>query len=99
MLRDDAVMRKRRPVRHRVIGGEGVVLVQDQAHVVGLNATGAAVLEAIDGRRTIGDVVDLLVARFDADPGRIRAEVVALAEELTRLGVIEDAAPAPQEGA
>lgn len=89
MIADDAVLRVRRPVRYRVIGGEGVVVVQDEAHVVGLNPTGVAVLRLLDGERNVGDVVRALAAAYEADPARLRADVAALAGELVRLGVVE----------
>jgi coenzyme PQQ biosynthesis protein PqqD len=44
--------------------------------VVNLNATAAAALALVDGKRTLGDIVVALQdGNFDAEPARIAADV------------------------
>lgn len=49
-----------------------------------LNETGREVWRALDGRRTLADVVDLLSRRFEAGPAEIERDVRGLVAELVR---------------
>lgn len=91
MLSDATVLRRRGDVRYRLVDSEAVVLVQDAAEVIGLNRVGAAILEAVDGTRTVADVRDALCHRFDADPERIEADALAFLRDLVEMGVLEEA--------
>ncbi len=53
-----------------------------------LNDTGRAVWMLLDGRRTLGDVVDLLTQRFDAPRSVVEGDVVGLATEMTARGIV-----------
>ncbi len=53
-----------------------------------LNDTGRAVWRRLDGRRTLEEVVALLVADFDAPPGVIEADVLGLVAELARRRIL-----------
>lgn len=96
----EAVFARRKAVRWRRVGSEAVVVVQDRAQVVGLNATGAAVLEALDGERTAAEVVEALAPRWDVPRERLAADVARILGELAALGVVEtvEATEAPGAG-
>ena len=68
------------PVRKRpvLLYPEGAVL---------LNDTGAAILELVDGARTIGDIVALLGERYGAD---VTADVTEYLSDLARRELIHD---------
>ena len=68
------------PVRKRpvLLYPEGAVL---------LNDTGAAILELVDGARTIGDIVALLGERYGAD---VTADVTEYLSDLARRELIRD---------
>jgi pyrroloquinoline quinone biosynthesis protein D len=51
--------------------------------VVRLNATAAAALALVDGKRSVGEIVaELVRANFDAESGRISDDVCTLFERL-----------------
>ena len=68
------------PVRKRpiLLYPEGAVL---------LNESGAAILELLDGSRTVGDIVELLGQRYGADVG---ADVTEYLSDLARKELIRD---------
>lgn len=49
----------------------------------------AKVLELVDGQRTVGDIVAVLAAGFNEDPAVIRADVVAMIDDLVTKRVVE----------
>lgn len=70
--------------------GTAAVLVDEpggRAHA--LNATGAVVWECLDGDGDLGDLVDDLAEGFGADRATVAADVLGLARELARLGLLE----------
>ncbi len=91
MLSAGTVLRRRGDVRYRRVDSEAVVLVQDSAEVVGLNRVGAAILEAVDGTRTVAEVRDILCERFEAPPERLEADALAFLGQLVEMGVLEEA--------
>lgn len=63
-------------------GEETVILSFSTGYLYTCNETAAAFLDALDGQRTVDEVVDLLEAQFDAPRERIQADAVELANEL-----------------
>ncbi len=68
------------PVRNRpvLLYPEGAVL---------LNDTGQAILELVDGRRTVAEIGDILSERYQAD---VRADVVEYLSHLAARELIRD---------
>ncbi|HEX6105504.1 MAG TPA: pyrroloquinoline quinone biosynthesis peptide chaperone PqqD [Gemmatimonadales bacterium] len=68
------------PVRQRpvLLYPEGAVL---------LNDTGKAILELVDGRRTVAEIGDILSERYQAD---VRADVVEYLSHLAARELIRD---------
>ena len=85
--------RLRPDVRYRVLAGEAVVLRQDTAEVLALNAMGSQVLRLLDVGRTREEIVEALVAESgDGVPQeQIEQDVGEFLDELKGAGVIEEA--------
>ena len=67
------------PVDHELPdSGETVVFDESQSELVLLNPMGGAVWSLIDGRRSVHDIVTILVEEIEGNPGR---------EEVTRVAV------------
>ena len=79
---DAASVPKLRPgVRLRTLdGGESVLLVPEGA--VKLSASSAAVVESIDGRRSVAGIVARLSERFDAAGADLPADVAGVVGSL-----------------
>ncbi len=85
----DTVLRLRRDVRFRLVAGEAVILRQESAEVLGLNAVGSRLLALADGNRSLAAVVDVLETEFDAARERLEADALGFAQELVEAGVLE----------
>jgi hypothetical protein len=72
----------------RLIAGEAVILSLDTKILRGLNAVGSRVWDLIDGRRTVDDIVDLVVAEFDVTRPQAAADVGAFVRELVDKGLV-----------
>ncbi len=74
-------------VRFRAVGGETVVLRQNDALVLVLNEVGGRVLELADGR-TESEIVDELIDEFEVERAELEADVSAFVTELIGEGVV-----------
>ncbi len=66
----------------RVIEGEAVILSLDTKAFRGLNPVGSRVWELIDGRRSVDEIVEVIVREFDVTPERAAADVQTFVREL-----------------
>lgn len=79
------------PVDHELPDtGETVVFDESQSELVLLNATGGAVWSLIDGRRSVHDIVTILVDEIEGNPGREEVTRVALEflETMSKRGAL-----------
>lgn len=72
----------------RLIDQEAVLVYPQQGRVRVLNAVGARLWALADGRRSIADLVDTIVAEYDVAEERARADVLAFCADLVRRGVL-----------
>jgi coenzyme PQQ biosynthesis protein PqqD len=70
-----------------VVRKSHVLLAPERAY--NLDGTAAAVLDLVDGRRSIAMIVDELAAKFDADRAVIHADVVEMLADLLGKRVLE----------
>lgn len=88
MITEASIPRLARGIRLRedTARGRTVVLAPERLFVP--DETALAVLTLLDGSRSAGAVIDLLVAQYDAPRAEIAADVLAMLEELAEKGVI-----------
>lgn len=79
-------------VRFRVIDREAVVLRQNAAQALVLNEVGARILQLLDGKITLADVIDTLSEEFEADRADIADDCYEFVESLTEHGIVEPVA-------
>ncbi len=75
----------------RVIEGEAVILSLDTKAFRGLNAVGSRVWELIDGRRSVDEIVGVIVREFDVTRERAAGDVQAFVRELLDKGLVTSA--------
>ena len=56
-----------------------------------LNPTGHSILEALDGERDLGQVVETLASEYDEDPDIIRSDVEAFLAGVNERGLLTGA--------
>lgn len=54
-----------------------------------LNETGKAIWQKLDGKRTLGQVAEVLSEVFDAPAGVIQTEVLGFTAEMVRRGMLK----------
>ena len=72
----------------RVIEGEAVILSIDTKVLRGLNPVGSRVWELIDGRRSVEEIVAVIVREFAVAPGPAGSDVDAFVRELLARGLV-----------
>jgi len=72
----------------RLIAGEAVILSLDTKVLRGLNAVGSRVWDLIDGRRTLDDIVDVIVGEFDVERPQAARDVETFLRQLIDKGLV-----------
>ena len=80
----------------RDVGGSAVLVpigarVVDFNGLVKLNDTGRCIWELLDGAHSVGDITEVLVARFAIEREQAEKDTREFLTELTRIGLLEDA--------
>ena len=73
-------------LRHDAVRDAFVILAPER--VIVLDEPGVAIMQLVDGNRTISEIATLLAARFDAPVETIQADVDALLSDLRGEGAI-----------
>jgi hypothetical protein len=71
------------------VGDEMVLLHAGTGAYYGLDAVGASIFNVVTATASVQAACDALLAQYDAEPDRLRADVDALVEKLTGLGLLE----------
>ena len=70
------------------VGDGAVVLLADSGQLYSCNDTSEAFLRHVDGKRTLGDIVDLMAQEYEVEREMLEADLAELAESLKQEGVI-----------
>jgi hypothetical protein len=90
MLTDQSLLRLASDVSHQSLGADEdtVILAFRTGTLYTCNQTAADFLSAVDGRRTFAQIVEKLHATYDAPKDKLRQDLLALAERMTREGLL-----------
>jgi hypothetical protein len=70
------------------VGDGAVVLLADSGQLYSCNDTSEAFLRHIDGKRSLGEIIDLLAEEYEVERDVLEADFAELAESLRQEGVI-----------
>ncbi len=94
-----SVVRQSPNIVSRNIAGEAVLVpvartADEVDSIYTLNETASAIWDALDGQRTLGDILDLVVAEYEVTRQQAEQDLYDLVAQLSevRAIVIEDAA-------
>ena len=76
-------------------GVETVILSLDSGVLYSCNDTTAAFLSAIDGQRSLAQVIDELLDKFDIGKVKLTSDIQSIADKLLSEKLIEEVADAP----
>lgn len=91
MITAGSVFRRSGDLRYRHVPPETVVVRLEAPETMVLNEVGGRVLELLDGRRRVDEVVAAIVGEFDIDGETAHADVGRFLTELLAFGAIEEA--------
>jgi Coenzyme PQQ synthesis protein D (PqqD) len=88
VIESDTRLRKNPQVVYRELADEGGVLLHlDSAQYHGVNSTGLAIWELLDGSRTVAEIVADLRGRLDQPPAVLDEEVTEFLASLSARGL------------
>jgi pyrroloquinoline quinone biosynthesis protein D len=70
------------------VGDGAVVLLADSGQLYSCNDTSEAFLRHVDGKRSLGEIVDLLAQEYEVERDVLEADFAELADSLKQEGVI-----------
>jgi pyrroloquinoline quinone biosynthesis protein D len=70
------------------VGDGAVVLLADSGQLYSCNDTSEAFLRHVDGRRSLGAIVELMAQEYEVERSVLEADLAELAESLKQEGVI-----------
>ncbi len=73
-------------LRHDAVRDAWMVLAPERLFV--LEGPAVEILQLVDGKRTVPEIIDQLAAKFAAPRDQIAADVVAMLQDLTDKGAI-----------
>lgn len=74
---------------HEITEGQAVLVNLDSGFLFSLNATGTFLWERLDGRTSLGAIAAGLAAAYEVDATMTGADVLELANELLKEGLIQ----------
>ena len=86
---DLSVVLARNPAAaYRIYEGKATVVLLERAEVKVVNEVGSLVWDRIDGRRSLGEIVQSIVDEFDVEPEQARRDVVEFVQSLREQGMV-----------
>ena len=72
----------------RKLGEETIILAQEGESIHSLDEVGTFFWETIDGKRSLGEILPLICAEYDADEEIIRADLLDFIADLAEKGIL-----------
>lgn len=85
----DATPVRRPPdVVARVVAGEALIVDLKSGHYFGLDPVGTRILELISEKGTFGGILEGVLAEFEVEPDRARADLERLLGQMVERGLV-----------
>src|SRR5712691_1086844 len=81
----------------RVIEDEAVLVDRDEEEVLRLNLIATEIWQALDGSRSIAEIIDQIHQRFDVDRKTAENDVLQFVKELVKREMVEEPTAAVRE--
>ncbi len=87
-----AVLTRNPNAAYRVYDGQATVVMPDRAEVKVVNEVGSVIWDKIDGRRTVGQIVEsaleAVLEGYDVTPDQARRDIMAFLGDLREHGMV-----------
>ncbi|WP_456408253.1 PqqD family protein [Thiolapillus sp.] len=87
-IEPSTVLQLKSDVRQTRVGGEGVILRQDEGEILVVNEVAIRFVELIDGDKDLNELTDLLFQEYDVEKNTLAADLEEYADELIRQNVL-----------
>ena len=84
----NTVLTKSPDAASRTYDGQATIVLPSRAEVKVLNEVGSRVWDAIDGRRTLGEILESIVSDYDIPRAQLEQDVVAFVGDLRQHGMV-----------
>jgi coenzyme PQQ synthesis protein D (PqqD) len=84
----NTVLTKSPDAASRTYDGQATIVLPSRAEVKVLNEVGSRVWDAIDGRRTLGEILESIVSDYDIPRAQLEQDVVAFVGDLREHGMV-----------
>lgn len=88
MISGESIVGQRERVLMQQVEGDSVLLDIDSGEYFTLNPVGSLVWERCDGATSVSTIVSVVCDEFDADPGTVLTDVLALVDALAGAGLV-----------
>jgi hypothetical protein len=88
MLNGNEILKLNPELALKETDDEMVVVLPDQGKYVVLNATGAKVIQLVDGEKTLTEVAVVISESFDEDAGQVLQDVLKFSEDMLARGIL-----------
>lgn len=88
-LADDVRPQRAPAMAWQTVAGETILFHVDAGQLLGVNAVAAHIWSLLDGARTVRELAQAVVERFEIDDATASADVRAFLSALLRAGAIE----------
>lgn len=90
MVRLETRLAKSAKVPWRLIEGEAILLDGVEGELIRLNPVGAEIWNAIDGGRTVGEIIGYICGIFDVSERKARRDVHRFIKRLHRQELVQE---------
>lgn len=73
---------------YRLYDGQATVVLPERAEVSVINPIGSLVWERLDGSRTLGEILKMVLDEYDVTPERARADLFEFVAALHEHGMV-----------
>lgn len=84
----ESIPKKNPNAAFRTYDGEATIVLPDRAEVKVLNPSGSTIWEAIDGRRSLGEILDLVLREYETTREEAEADLLEFVASLREQGMV-----------
>lgn len=84
----DMILTRSPDAAYRIYDGQATIVLPAKAEVNVLNEFGSAVWDAIDGKRTLGQILDGLLPQYDISREQAEADLLEFVAALQAHGMV-----------
>jgi hypothetical protein len=82
-------LKRNERVTWRVLEGDCILLHLDSGVYYTLNSVGRFLWESLDGKRSLADIQEAMLDRYEADAERVKGDLLEILEDLVKEDLVK----------